>query len=168
MGINGIGYGMYMMPAQSMGYDAVVGARGTESAGKTGVDATGMGGKGVSASGECQTCKNRKYVDGSNEGNVSFKTPAHISPENSAAAVRSHEQEHVANARAKGSKENAELVSANVRLHTSVCPECGRAYVSGGVTTTTIKYTNEENPYTKMKKAMDADAVAGSFVDMAG
>lgn len=26
--------------------------------------------------GECQTCKNRKYVDGSNENNVSFKTPA--------------------------------------------------------------------------------------------
>mgnify|MGYP001188840773 CR=1 FL=1 len=30
---------------------------------------------------ECQTCKNRKYVDGSNEANVSFKNAAHISPE---------------------------------------------------------------------------------------
>ena len=29
---------------------------------------------------ECQTCKNRKYVDGSNEANVSFKNAAHISP----------------------------------------------------------------------------------------
>ena len=29
---------------------------------------------------ECQTCKSRKYMDRSNEGNVSFQTPAHISP----------------------------------------------------------------------------------------
>ena len=41
--------------------------------------------------GECQTCKNRKYVDGSNEGNVSFKTPGHISPESSGAVVMAHE-----------------------------------------------------------------------------
>ena len=30
---------------------------------------------------ECQTCKNRKYQDGSDEANVSFKTAQHISPE---------------------------------------------------------------------------------------
>lgn len=28
---------------------------------------------------ECQTCKNRKYVDGSDEANVSFKSVAHVS-----------------------------------------------------------------------------------------
>ena len=33
---------------------------------------------------ECETCKNRKYVDGSNEGDVSFKAPAHIDPNQSA------------------------------------------------------------------------------------
>ena len=27
---------------------------------------------------ECQTCKNREYVDGSNEPDVSFKTPGKI------------------------------------------------------------------------------------------
>ena len=27
---------------------------------------------------ECQTCKNRKYVDGSDEANVSFKSAAHV------------------------------------------------------------------------------------------
>ena len=27
----------------------------------------------------CQTCKNRKYVDGSDEANVSFKSAAHVS-----------------------------------------------------------------------------------------
>ena len=28
---------------------------------------------------DCQTCKNRKYVDGSDEANVSFKSAAHVS-----------------------------------------------------------------------------------------
>ena len=44
---------------------------------------------------ECQTCKNRKYVDGSNEANVSFKNAAHISPEAASSAVRAHEGQHV-------------------------------------------------------------------------
>ena len=39
---------------------------------------------------ECQTCKNRKYQDGSDEM-VSFKSAAHISPESAAARVRAHE-----------------------------------------------------------------------------
>lgn len=62
--------------------------------------------------GECQTCAKRKYVDGSNEFNVSFKAPGHISPEDSAAKVMAHEQQHVANAIAEGSKPNKELISA--------------------------------------------------------
>ncbi|MGF7141958.1 uncharacterized protein with WD repeat [Anaerotaenia torta] len=52
---------------------------------------------------ECKTCKERKYVDGSNETDVSFKTPAHISPQASYAAVAAHEQQHVSNAAAEGS-----------------------------------------------------------------
>ena len=28
---------------------------------------------------DCQICKNRKYVDGSDEANVSFKSAAHVS-----------------------------------------------------------------------------------------
>ena len=42
---------------------------------------------------ECETCKNRKYQDGSDEGDVSFKAAAHIDPKSAAARVRSHEQE---------------------------------------------------------------------------
>ena len=37
---------------------------------------------------ECQTCKNRKYVDGSNEPDVSFKTPGKIAAGESYAKVR--------------------------------------------------------------------------------
>ena len=94
---------------------------------------------------ECQTCKERKYQDGSNE-NVSFKSPTHISPNAAAGAVRAHEGEHVANAYSKAAKDNGEVIRASVSIHTAICPECGISYVSGGTTNTTIKYSKEESP----------------------
>lgn len=115
--------------------------------------------------GECQTCKERKYVDGSDEGNVSFKAPGHIAPEASADVVMSHEKEHVANAKREGNKPGNELISATVSLKTAICPECGRSYVAGGTTRTLIKYGDSE--YDKNKKAADLDAVLGANVDMA-
>lgn len=116
---------------------------------------------------ECQTCKERKYQDGSNEGNVSFKSPAHISPNAAGAAVRAHEGEHVANAYAKAEKNNGEVISASVSIHTAVCPECGRTYVAGGTTSTTIKYSNETtNPYAQDQKARDAAALIGANSDL--
>ena len=91
---------------------------------------------------ECETCKERKYVDGSNDPCVSFKTPGHIDPGQSAARVMGHEQEHVNHARAEGQEENKELVSVSVTMHTSICPECGRVYVAGGQTHTQMKTTS--------------------------
>ncbi len=88
---------------------------------------------------ECQTCKNRKYKDGSNDPGVSFKTATRVSPEKAAAAVRSHEMEHVTRERAKAEREGREVVSQNVTYRTGICPECGRTYVSGGTTTTVTK-----------------------------
>lgn len=118
----------------------------------------------VSKAGECSTCKNRKYVDGSNENNVSFKTPGNIRPEESYAKVSAHEREHVSNAIAKGSKPNAQLVSASVKLKMGVCPECGRVYVAGGVTNTQIKY-QEDNPYEKNRKQLEAGVLSGGNFD---
>ncbi len=115
---------------------------------------------------ECQTCKNRKYVDGSDDPNVSFKTPGHIDPASSAAAVASHEQEHVSAAVKEGSEEGKQLVSASVTLKMSICPECGRAYVSGGETTTTIKY-NEKNPYDAGRKTLEGSFLKGRNIDLA-
>lgn len=115
---------------------------------------------------ECQTCKSRKYQDGSNEADVSFKAAAHISPEAAASAVRSHEQMHVSNAYQKASQNNGKVISASVSIHTSVCPECGRSYVSGGTTNTTIKYYNEENPYQKDLKLQDASLLTGANIDL--
>lgn len=113
---------------------------------------------------ECQTCKERKYQDGSNE-NVSFKAAAYISPNAAGSAVRAHEGEHVANAYDKAAQKNGKVVSASVSIHTSVCPECGRTYVSGGTTNTQIKYTDESNPYQQNQKAQDALHFSGNYVD---
>lgn len=129
--------------------------------------------KGVSETGqtsktrECQTCKNRKYQDGSGEM-VSFKSAAHISPEAAGNAVRAHEGEHVSNAFKKASMNDGKVIQASVRLKTSVCPECGRVYVSGGVTDTKIRYSNEDAPYQKQIKAIMEDAVKGSNIDING
>ena len=88
---------------------------------------------------ECQTCKNRKYQDGSDDPGVSFKTATNIAPERAAAAVRGHEQEHVVREQAKAQREDRKVVSQSVTLHTAICPECGDVYVSGGTTRTTTK-----------------------------
>lgn len=58
---------------------------------------------------ECETCKNRKYQDGSNE-NVSFKSATHISPNAAGAAVRAHEGEHVSNAYTKAAQDNGKVI----------------------------------------------------------
>ena len=94
---------------------------------------------------ECQTCKERTYQDGSNDPGVSFKAPGHISPESSAAVVQAHEQEHVVNEQASARSEGREVVAQSVRIFTSVCPECGKAYVSGGETRTTTAESSKKS-----------------------
>jgi hypothetical protein len=114
---------------------------------------------------KCETCANRKYQDGSDE-NVSFKSATNIAPEAAASAVRGHEQEHVANAYEKAEKGNGKVISATVQIHTAICPECGKTYVSGGTTRTQIKYSNEENPYQKNLKRMQGDFLRGINLNM--
>ncbi len=109
----------------------------------------------VMEEGQCQTCKERKYQDGSNDPGVSFKTPTNIAPEQAAAAVRGHEQEHVVREQAKAQRENREIVSQSVTYHTAICPECGKVYISGGTTRTSSRAIEEqstresENPNTQ-------------------
>ena len=118
-----------------------------------------------SSPGECETCKNRKYQDGSDEM-VSFKAAGHIDPSNAASVVMSHEQEHVSNAYQKADAGNGEVVRASARLKTDVCPECGRTYIAGGETTTQIRYVNETNPYQKDLKESDKSKYQGANVDI--
>lgn len=142
----------YTIPIANVGYVTPVNADNT-------VDSSGR----VEKAGECQTCQNRKYQDGSDEM-VSFKTPGNIRPGESYGKVMAHEQEHVANAVAEGSKANKELVSATVSLKTAICPECGRAYVAGG-TTRTVMRTYADDKYSKNQKAFEAEATKGNNID---
>lgn len=121
----------------------------------------------VSSPAECETCKNRKYQDGSDEM-VSFKSAQHISPQSAPARVRGHEAEHVSNAYKDAAMNNGKVLQASVSLKTAVCPECGRTYVCGGETTTKIKYENESNPYEKERKAMHRQGLVGANIDLMG
>lgn len=93
--------------------------------------------------GRCETCEKRKYQDGSDDPSVSFQTPTRIDPDSAASAVRGHEMEHVFHEQAKAEKEDRKVVSQSVTLHTGICPECGKTYVSGGTTRTVTKAENE-------------------------
>lgn len=85
---------------------------------------------------ECPTCKERQYVDGSDDAGVSFKTPRSVSPGQSKAAVLSHEQEHVTRNRAAALSEGREVTHSSVSIHYATCPTCGKQYVAGGLTRT--------------------------------
>lgn len=88
---------------------------------------------------ECQTCKNRKYQDGSNDPGVSYKSPTRIDPSQVANRVRGHEMEHVSHEQAKAKQEGRKVVSQTVSMHSAICPECGKTYISGGETRTVTK-----------------------------
>ena len=184
LNISGITYGYaygtgYAANARSLSADAAnMGVAAVWSAGRPaetgsaaavgkgiGIDGQRMGATGKVAPAECQTCKERKYQDGSDE-NVSFKAAAHIDPGAAGAVVRAHEGEHVSNAYTKAAEKDGTVIQASVSIHTSVCPECGRTYVSGGTTHTMIKYPNESNPYQKERKAQDALRLRGNNVDL--
>ena len=94
--------------------------------------------------GRCQTCEERKYQDGSDDSSVSYQTPTHIDPDAAPAAVRGHEMEHVSHEQAKAQQEGRKVVSQTVTMHTDICPECGRVYVSGGTTQTVTKADSQQ------------------------
>ena len=116
---------------------------------------------------ECETCKNRKYVDGSDEM-VSFKSAAKIAPGAAQARVRGHEQEHVANAYDKAAQEGGKVLRASVSIKYAICPECGRQYVAGGETRTAIKTPKDpKNPYNKNAASLGQEAFKGNNLDTA-
>lgn len=109
---------------------------------------------------ECETCKHRKYQDGSNDPGVSMKAPTVVTPEKAASAVIAHEFEHVFREQDAARREGREIVSQSVQIHTAVCPECGRVYVSGGKTATVSRKKTGFNPddQKRIGKLMDAYA----------
>lgn len=94
--------------------------------------------------GECETCKNRKYQDESDDPGVSFKTASKIGAGSAEAAVRGHEYEHVNRNQAKAAREGKEIVYQSVTIKRAICPECGKSYVSGGETKTVTREKRDE------------------------
>jgi hypothetical protein len=104
---------------------------------------------------ECRTCAERKYKDQSNDPSVSFQTATSVAPEQAAAAVMAHEQEHVSHNADRADRQGMQAHST-VTIDTSVCPECGRTYVSGGTTSTT---------YSRKASAVRDDTAIGALLD---
>lgn len=122
------------------GSDKLPGHEGVDTDEALGAD----GAQQAAKEGECQTCKERKYQDGSDDSSVSFQTPTHIDADAAPATVRGHELEHVAHEQARAQRDGRKVVSQTVTLHTDICPECGRVYVSGGTTRTVTKADNSQ------------------------
>lgn len=112
--------------------------------------------------GECETCENRRYQDGSDDPGVSFKSATKISPEAAASAVRGHEMEHVYRNQAKAAREGKKVVSQSVVIKSAICPECGKPYVAGGETRTVTK-TKQDNRFAA--GLQDPSAAKGVFFD---
>ena len=109
------------------------------------------GAQAAAEEGKCQTCEERKYQDESDDMGVSFQTATNIAPEQVASAVRGHENEHVVREQAKAQREGRRVVSQSVTLHTEICPECGKAYISGG-TTRTVTAEKAADKYAEAQK----------------
>ena len=110
---------------------------------------------------ECETCARRTYKDGSDEMDVSFKTPSKIPQSIAASVVLGHEHEHVANAYEKERNGEGEVKRVSVTLHNDICPECGRVYVSGGLTHTEMTKSDENKNHSHAH-----DDLRGSIVDL--
>ena len=113
---------------------------------------------------ECQTCKERKYMDQSNEGDVSFPAHTLTARGQAPALVMDHAGFLGLNGVAEAQKQNKRLVSVSVSLKTGVCPECGKTYIAGG-TTRTKMLTYRENPYDQGRKAVEGTMLRGMNFD---
>ncbi len=101
--------------------------------------------------GECETCENRRYQDGSDDPGVSFKMAGKIDPASAESVVRGHEYEHVNRNQAKAAREGKEVLYQNVVIKHGICPECGDSYVAGGQTTTVTKTKTDDRFSVGMK-----------------
>lgn len=110
---------------------------------------------------ECKTCAERKYQDESDDSGVSFQTPTKIDPASVAGKVRGHEMEHVGREQSKADREGKKVVSQTVTLHSGICEECGRIYITGG-TTRTVTKEETENPFGEI---FTDEPYKGNYVD---
>jgi len=100
---------------------------------------------------QCPTCKNRRFVDRSNDLGVSFKSPQKMSGAQAVMAAKEHERQHLTAEYARAFQEGKKVVSQSITIYTRRCGDCGNVYVSGGVTKTVSKLRAD----VAYRKAMD-------------
>ena len=66
----------------------------------------------------------------------------------------------------KPAQNNGKVIRASVTIHTAICPECGRSYCAGGLTSTKIAY-KEDTPYGRNQKSLGKEAATGNHIDAA-
>lgn len=110
----------------------------------------------------CPACESRRYVDGSSDPGVSFKSPTRVPNGAAAATVRSHEQEHVSRDAARAREAGGRVLSQTVTIQTAVCPSCGRSYVAGG-RTRTVMSVPVEPPQTASSSKHGRNALGGKL-----
>lgn len=104
----------------------------------------------------CLTCQERRYVDQSADGTVSFQMPTNIAPEAAKALIAAHEMEHIANERDNAERNGREVVSESVTIHTAICPECGMIYIAGGqAETITVPGEEETHPVIDLLNSLE-------------
>lgn len=158
------GRGTAALPAYVVAVSPEGRALSAQSPGDGAVSAQGVShNKGATGTKECQTCKNRRYVDRSNDSSVSFQSPTRVSPGAAEGAVRAHEQEHVSHEQARAAESGQRVVFQSVSIQYAICPECGRSYVAGGTTTTVTKAELQPGA---AQQAPTGSANAGARVDL--
>ncbi len=110
---------------------------------------------------ECETCANRRYQDDSSDSGVSFQAPTRLTPQQASSAVVSHEKEHFTREASRAKSENKDVLVNSIRIHSAICPDCGKAYISGGETTTVTKTRKNDSP-SPIKEAQSD----GHFLDI--
>lgn len=112
---------------------------------------------------ECETCKNRRYQDDSDDSAVSFQAPTKMSPAAAQSRVRGHEMEHVRREQAKAKESGSKVVYQSVQIKTDTCEECGRIYVAGGLTRTVTR-TDMRDFHSMFMLGFDGKDISGKDI----
>lgn len=90
---------------------------------------------------KCHLCQTRRYV--CSNGETSDGNETIITGKQSALRVQQHEAEHLQSARNKALQEDRVVIGQEIKLCTTVCPECGETYTNKGIASSKSISRNE-------------------------
>ena len=83
-------------------------------------------------------------------------------------AVAAHASEHVRNEQLDAKASGRIIVSQTVTIHTDICPECGKMYISGGTTRTVTKADESSDSSETKQNQPQTQIVPGMLFDKKG